>query len=98
MHNPLTGNVHFFIALLFAGVLRYCIDVNRKHPILSAAPLVVFGGMTYELYCFHFPIRYAVNHYIQNDVLLVLIALFATLVVSLLWKNWAMPIVNKILR
>lgn len=53
MDNPISGNIHFFIALLFAGFLRYCIDTTKKHPILSAVPLVGLGGMTYELYCFH---------------------------------------------
>ena len=98
MLNPITGNIHFFIAFLFAGVLRYCIDTNRKHPVLAAAPLVALGGMTYELYCFHYPVRYAVKHFIHNDVLMVIVALIATYVVTVLWNKLAMPVVHKIIK
>lgn len=98
MKNPLTGQTYFFVALFFAGLLRYCIDTKIKHPVLSAAPLVALGGMTYELYCFHYPVRYAAKHFIHNDVLMVLAALIATYVVTVLWNKLAMPIVQKIIR
>lgn len=97
MHNPITGNILFFIALLSAGFLRYCIDSTKRHPILSAAPLVVLGGMTYELYCFHYPIRFVADHFIENDILMVLAALIATIVVSMLWNKWAMPIIKRVI-
>jgi len=98
MHNPITGQTYFFVALFFAGMLRYCTDTKIKHPILSAAPLVALGGMTYELYCFHLPVRYAAKHFIHNDVLMVIVALIATYVVTVLWNKLAMPIVQKIIR
>lgn len=98
MHNPLTGNTYFFIALLSAGLLRYCTDTNFKHPFFSAGPLVVLGGMTYELYCFHFPVRYAAKHFIQDDVLMVVVALIATYIVTVLWNKLAMPIVHKFIK
>lgn len=98
MQNPLTGQTYFFVALFFAGMLRYCTDTKIKHPILSAAPLVALGGMTYELYCFHYPVRYAAKHFINNDVLMVIVALIATYVVTVLWNKLAMPIVQKIIR
>ena len=98
MHNPLTGNTYFFVALLFAGLLRYCTDTKIKHPILSATPLVALGGMTYELYCFHYPVRYAVKHFIHNDVLMVIVALIATYVITVLWNKLAMPVVHKIIK
>lgn len=98
MQNPLTGQTYFFVALFFAGLLRYCTDTKIKHPILSATPLVALGGMTYELYCFHYPVRYAAKHFIHNDVLMVNTALIATYVVTVLWNKLAMPIVQKIIR
>lgn len=98
MHNALTGNTYFFVALLFAGLLRYCTDTKIKHPILSAVPLVALGGMTYELYCFHYPVCYAVKHFIHNDVLMVVVALIATYVITVLWNKLAMPLVQKIIR
>lgn len=96
MSNPITGNVHFFIALFFVGALRYCIDSTKKHPFLSATPLVALGGMTYELYCFHYPIRSVADHFISNDVLMVLSALCATLIVSMLWNKWVTPIIKRV--
>lgn len=98
MHNVFTGNVHFLIALLSVGLLRYCVDTSRRHPVLSAAPLVALGGMTYELYCFHYPIRYAVKHFIQNEVLMVTVALVVTIIVALLWNKLAMPVVKRVLK
>ena len=96
MLNPITGNVHFFIALFFVGALRYCIDTTKKHPLLSATPLVALGGMTYELYCFHYPIRSVADHFISNDVLMALSALIATLIVSMLWNKWVTPIIKRV--
>ena len=98
MQNPITGQTYFFVALFFAGLLRYCTDTKIKHPILSAAPLVALGGMTYELYCFHYPVRYAAKHFIHNDVSMVIVALIATYVVTVLWNKLAMPVVQKIIR
>ena len=66
MQNPLTGQTYFFVALFFVGLLRYCTDAKIKHPILSATPLVALGGMTYELYCFHYPVRYAAKHFLAS--------------------------------
>jgi len=95
MKNPITGNIHFFIALMSAGILRYCLDTSRKHPILSSAPLVAFGGMTYELYCFHLPILALMRHFVNNPLLLIFVALLVTYAVSWLWCRFAMPVVNK---
>lgn len=97
-HNVLTGNVHFVIAVLSVGLLRYCVDTSRRHPVLSAAPLVALGGMTYELYCFHYPIRYAVRHFIQNEVIMIIIALVGTLIVAYFWNKFAMPVFKRVLR
>lgn len=98
MNKPITGNIHFFIALLSVGFLRYCIDTNKKHPVLSAVPLVGLGGMTYELYCFHYPIGSFVKLFICNQILVLVTALLITLVVSLMWCKWAIPQINKILK
>ena len=98
VHNILTGNIHFVIALLSVGILRFCIDTTRHHPILSSAPLVALGGMTYELYCFHYPIKVFVKHLIQNDYLMVIAALIATCIVTLLWSRYAMPVFKKIIK
>ena len=97
MDNPITGNIHFFIALLSVGLLRYCIDTTKKHPVLSAAPLVALGGMTYELYCFHYPIRFVADYFIGNNVLMVIFALIATIVASMIWNKWAMPIIKRVI-
>ena len=96
--NPITGNIHFLIALLSAGLLRYCIDTTKKHPILSAAPLVALGGMSYELYCFHFPIRYVARHFIQNEIIMIIAALIATYIVSVLWVKLAMPVIKRVIK
>ena len=98
MNNPFTGNIHFFIAVLSAGVLRYCLEITSKHPILSATPLVVLGGMSYELYCFHYPILSITRFYIDNDVLMVISTLLATVLVTLLWNKLAMPIVKRVIK
>ena len=98
MKNPITGNIHFFIALMSAGILRYCLDTSRKHPILSSVPLVALGGMTYELYCFHLPILALMRHFVNNPLLLVFVALLVTYAVSWLWCRFAMPVINKILK
>lgn len=98
MTNPLTGNIHLFIAILSAGLLRYCSCGSWKHPVLSSAPLVAIGGMTYELYCFHYPIKVFVKHFVNNDVLMVVLALIATYLVTVLWNKLAMPVVHKIIR
>lgn len=97
MHNPLTGNTYFFVALLSAGLLRYCTDTKIKHPILSAAPLVSLGGMTYELYCFHYPIRNVAMHFVHNDVLMVIVALVLTYMTTVFWNKRVMPLVQKII-
>ena len=98
MDNPITGNIHFFIALLSVGLLRYCIDTTKEHPVLSAAPLVAVGGMTYELYCFHYPIRAFVKIVIHNQILMVVTALLITLIVSLIWCKWVTPQINKVIK
>lgn len=97
MDNLITGNIHFFIALSSAGFLRYCIDTTRNHPVLSAAPLVTLGGMTYELYCFHYPIIVVVRHYLDNDLVIVLSVLMLTIAASLLWRKFASPSISKLL-
>ena len=96
--NPITGNIHFLIALLAAGVLRYCIDTTNTHTILSSAPLVSLGGMSYELYCFHYPIRYLSKHFLHNEIIMVFVTLLATYVISLLWNKFAMPIVKRVIK
>lgn len=98
MDNPITGNIHFFIALLSVGLLRYCIDTTKKHPVLSTAPLVALGGMTYELYCFHYPIRAFVKIVIHNQILMVVTALLITLIVSWIWCKWVTPQINKVIK
>lgn len=98
MNNPITGNIHFFIALLSVGLLRYCIDTTKRHPILSAAPLVALGGMTYELYCFHYPIRSFVKLVIHQEVIMVIVSLLITYVISVMWCKWAVPQINKIIK
>lgn len=96
-HNVLTGNVHFVIAVLSVGLLRYCVDTSRKHPFLSAAPLVTLGGMTYELYCFHYPIRYVANHFVHNQVLMMIIALVVTMIVAYIWIKLVMLLVKRVI-
>lgn len=96
--NVLTGNIHLIIAVLSVGLLRYCVDTTRKHPVLSAAPLVALGGMSYELYCFHYPIKVVVKHFVHSDIFLVILALIVTYIVSLLWCRMVMPIVNKMIK
>lgn len=98
MHNPLTGNTYLFVALFFAGILRYCINTTKNHSVLSATPLVVLGGLTYELFCFHFPIRYVVQHIISNEVLFLFVALLLTCIVSFMWKKYASPVVDRLLK
>lgn len=98
MLNPITGNIHLFIALLAAGVLRYCLDTTKKHPVLSWTPLAALGGMTYEIYCFHLPILTFTRHFIHNSLLILIVALLVTYVVSLLWCRLAMPVINKIIK
>ena len=95
IHNVVTGNIHIVIALLSVGLLRYCADTTRKHPVLSAAPMVMLGGMTYELYCFHYPIQVVSKHIIHNDLLIVIAALLATCVVAMLWNRLVMPVFKK---
>ena len=96
--NPITGNIHFLIALLSAGLLRYCIDTNKTHPVFSAAPFVALGGLSYELYCFHFPIRYVARHFIQNEIIMIIAILIATYMASVLWIKLAMPVVKKVIK
>ncbi len=95
MTNPLTGNIHLFIAILSAGLLRYCIDDKWKHPLLSSTPMVTLGEITYELYCFHYPILVVIKHFVHNKLILLLIALLTTYIVSLIWCKWINPIINK---
>lgn len=96
MHNIFTGNIHFFIALTTVGIVRYCMDNSLKHPLLSSLPLVALGGMTYELYCFHYPIIYCTKQLINNQLLMVFVSLLATCVVTLLWRKFATPVFNKL--
>lgn len=98
MTHPLTGNIHLFIGILSAGMLRYCIDSSRRHPVLSSSALVALGGMTYELYCFHYPIQVVAKHCISNQLLMVIAALVITCIVSLIWSKWLTPVVNKIIK
>lgn len=98
MHNPLTGNTFFFIALFFAGVVRYCINTTKRHRFLSIAPLVFLGGLSYELFCFHFPIQYVVRHIINNELIVFITALLITCVVSFVWKKYVAQVINRILK
>lgn len=95
MDNPISGNIHLFIALLSVGLLRYCIDTTKKHPLLTATPLVALGGMTYELYCFHYPIKVLIKHVIPNQFMMLFVALIATCLFSYLWCRLITPILNK---
>ena len=97
IHNVLTGNIHLIIAVLSVGLLRYCVDITRKHPILSAAPLVTLGGMSYELYCFHYPIIVAVKHFIHNETTMVIVAMITTCIIAMLWNKLAMPVIRKVI-
>ena len=87
MLNPVTGNIHLFFAILTAGILRYCLDTSRRHPVLSAAPLVTLGGMTYELYCFHFPVQAIIRHFIGNEVIMIAAVLIVTYIIALTWQK-----------
>ena len=98
MLNPITGNIHLFIAILTAGTLRYCISTENKHRLLSSAPLVALGGMTYELYCLHYPIQYFVKYFIHNELLIMITAIVVTCLVVLLWDKLAMPVVKRLLK
>jgi peptidoglycan/LPS O-acetylase OafA/YrhL len=98
MDSPLLGNVHLFKGILAAGLLRYCIDTNKKHVILSSRPLVALGGMTYELYCFHLPMISVSYYVIKNKIIMAFTALIATYLVSLLWCKFIDPLVKKVMR
>lgn len=98
MHNIFTGNIHFFIALFTVGILRYCMDNSWRHPLLSSLPMVTFGGMTYELYCFHYPVIYCTKQLINNQLLMIFVALLATCLVTMLWRKFATPAINKIFK
>lgn len=47
---------------------------------------------------FHYPIKVFVKHLIQNDYLMVIAALIATCIVTLLWSRYAMPVFKKIIK
>ena len=96
MTHPLTGNIHLFIGILSAGLLRFCVDSSKKHLILSTPILVALGGMTYELYCFHYPIIVIAKHFISNHLIMVITAFIATCIVSIVWCKWITPVFNKI--
>ena len=55
------------------------------------------GGLSYELYCFHYPIKFFADKFIQNDVLMLLLALFFTCLVSFLWNKWMTPLLKRII-
>lgn len=97
MANPLTGNIHLFIAILSAGLLRLCISGKLQNSVLSSAPLVALGGMSYELYCFHYPIKVAVKHFIHNETTMVIVAMITTCIIAMLWNKLAMPVIRKVI-
>lgn len=95
MHDIITGNIHFFIALTAVGILRYCMDNSLRHPLLSSLPLVSLGGMTYELYCFHYPIQYCTKQIIDNQFLMLFVSLLVTGIMTILWRNIVTQIKSK---
>lgn len=95
MLNPITGNIHLFFAVLTAGIMRYCLDTSRRHPVLSAAPLVALGGITYELYCFHYPVVVIFSYFIKKPFSLVIVCIIITYLLFFIWNRWIMPVVIK---
>ena len=98
MDSPIIGNIHLFKGFLAAGLLRYCLDMTKKHVILSSKPMVALGGMTYELYCIHLPMLFVFNYFVKNKLIMVVTAMIATYVVSLFWCKLIDPLLKKVIK
>lgn len=50
-----------------------------------------WGGVSYELYVFHFPIIWMLNSVTHNHVIVIIIGLITTIATTLVWKHFVEP-------
>ena len=94
--SPITIQIHMVMALLSLFVVWLCI-CNRKHyGILSNRYLAKWGGLSYELYVFHYPILWMLSIATQNHFVIIVIGLLVTIAATMIWKRYVESIVTSL--
>lgn len=94
--DPLTVNIFFFISLMGAGLIRYCLS-NVSHPILGSDLLVKLGTWIYVLYLFHWPIIQITKSFVDSKFLVGPISLILVITCAYLWDKYIEPHTKKLL-
>lgn len=89
--NPLTVQIHLVMALLSIFVVWICVCKRKHYGVLSNGYLARLGGVSYELYVFHFPIIWMLNSVTHNHVIVIIIGLITTIATTLVWKHFVEP-------
>lgn len=89
--SPLTVQIHLVMTLLSIFVVWLCVCKRRHYGILSNVHLAKLGGVTYELYVFHFPVIRILNSVCQNHFIVIIAGLFTTIAITMVWKRFIEP-------
>ena len=86
--SPITIQIHLAMVLLAFFVVWVCVCNRRRYGVLSNARFAKWGGVSYELYVFHYPILLMLKQATSNHILIIAIGLIATFAVTAIWKRF----------
>lgn len=89
--SPLTVQIHLVMVLLSFFVVWICVCNRRHYGILSNDYLSKWGGVTYELFIFHFPILWLLRYIIHNHIVIIVVGLLTTITITMIWKHFIEP-------
>lgn len=95
-HSPILVNVYLFVAILSAGLLRFCMQMGNGS-LLCKPWMVTLGNWSYELYLFHYPFLWILHRTIPNPWILAIVAFTFTLFSAFLWHKYAAGRVQKLI-
>ena len=86
--NPITIQIHLAMALLAFFAVWICICKRKRFGVLSNGQMAKWGGVSYELYVFHYPIIWVLKRATSNHILIIMIGLIATIAATVIWKRF----------
>lgn len=89
LNNYISGNIYLFISLFSFSVIRLLIYVEETHEIDNKHIkfFAFLGDESYNLYLFHWPVLYIINHLINNVYCNFFITLVLSIFCSFLFKK-----------
>lgn len=85
--DPIAVNLYLFVAILSAGLFRFCIEA-KSNSFLTNKWMVLLGNYSYALYLFHMPFVELCLIIVKTPWLVAAIALPLTILSAYIWHTY----------